>query len=223
MKRFLFIGLLATSAMTPFAQDAAAIAAQREAAEFERRMVSRMEELIQANNVQQRRIGELRDEVAALRRQLTELENKFRLSQNNAVTGNDLRKAYDKMAEMEKARTADKELILDQMKKLKEIASQPPVVITQPAPVVNTPKPTPKPEEKGKEREPEPEFAGEYYPYKIKSGDTLSAIISAYNATLKEQGKGAVTLDQVKKANPKINPNNLIVGRELKIPVPPGK
>lgn len=224
MKRLIMLALVWLATANVFAQDATALAAQREAAEFERRMVTRTEELTLANNTQQKRINELREEVGSLRRQVTELENKLRLAQNGAVTGQDLRKVYDKMGEMEKARSADKELILEQMKKLKEIASQPPVVITQAPPPVVHPKPTVKPEPE-KEKEPElvPEFTGEYFPYKIKSGDTLTAIISAYNTSLKEQGKGTVTLDQVKKANPKINPNNLLVGRELKIPVPSNK
>jgi hypothetical protein len=70
-----------------------------------------------------------------------------------------------------------------------------------------------------------PEFTGEYYPYKIKSGDSLTRIIGAYNSQLKEKGmnKAPITLDMVKKANPKLNPNNLPVGREIKIPIPPDK
>jgi len=225
MNRYLCLFLFCAAAVNPFAQDAATIAAQRESAEFERRMVSRMEELVQANNVQQRRINELREELATLRRQFVEQENRFKNSQMGAVTREDLQKVYGKMGEMEKARGSDKDVVLEQMRKLREIASQPaqPIIITQ---RVDNPRP-PRDRENVREtpRDPEPvdEFTGEYYPYKIQKGDTLLGIIQAYNAQLKQEGKGSVTLEQVKKANPKLNPNSMVVGREIKIPAPSSK
>ena len=57
----------------------------------------------------------------------------------------------------------------------------------------------------------------------MQKGDTLSGIISAYNAELKKAGKPSITLEQVKKANPKMNPDRVPVGREILIPVPQGK
>src|SRR5687767_190282 len=100
MNRYAFLLTFIWMVSPLAAQDAARIAAERESAEFERRMVARMEELIQANNLQQRRINELREEVASLRRQLTENENRFKNSQIGAVSREDLQKVYSKMGEM---------------------------------------------------------------------------------------------------------------------------
>ncbi|MGV3773461.1 MAG: LysM peptidoglycan-binding domain-containing protein [Verrucomicrobiales bacterium] len=73
----------------------------------------------------------------------------------------------------------------------------------------------------GKAKEKElPVAAGEFYPHKVGRGESLSAIIAAYNAEFKKQGKKGVTLDMVRKANPKINVNYIYVGQEILIPVP---
>ncbi len=226
MNRFVFLAFAWIASASVLSQEptsAAQIAAQRDAEERERRMTATLEELRRANSVQQVRIGELRDEIAALRRQFIELENRFKNSQIGAVTSQDVRKVYDKMAEMERARDADKKLILDQMAEIKKIASQPPVVITQAPPPRIEPRPQPK-IETPPQAEPDPqEFVGEYYPYKIQKGDTLLGIIAAYNAQFKEKGKPTITLEQVRKANPKLNPNSLMVGKEIRIPEPSEK
>jgi hypothetical protein len=223
MNRFLLPALIGIASSGAFAQDAASIAAQREAEERDRRTSSRIEGLEQSNAVQQRRINELINEVTNLRRQITDLEIRFKNSERGAVTGTDIKKIYDKMAEIERNRQADNNLIKDQFVELRKILDKPPVIIERPTPVQP---PTNTREKQPKDNPPEDapqEFTGEYYPYKVKSGDNLTKIISAYNAQLKDQGKAPITLDMVKKANPKINSNNLMVGREIKIPIPPNK
>ena len=233
MKNFVFAGLLGIASVNAFAQDAATaaqIAAQREAEEKEVRYYNQVESLQQANSIQQKRIEDLFKENASLHRQLLELDSRFKNSQIGAVNGQDLKKVYDKMAEMEKARDGDKKLILEQMNQLKEIASRPPqtIVVTPPAPVRQETRPQPRSEPAPviPEAKPEPEpqdFTGEFYPYTVKKGDMLMKVIGAYNAELKDKGKMPITLEMVKKANPKINPNNLLVGKEIRIPVPPDK
>jgi hypothetical protein len=227
MKRFLAMGFALAASAGLLAQDATHLAAQREAEERDRRMSSAMEELRQANLVQQRRINELITENGRLQRQVTDIENRFRNSQVGAVTRDDLRKVYDKMSEIEKARQADKAVIIEQINKIAELAAKAPKVIEVPAPVPSPkieskpPKSEPKPE-----KEPEagpPDNPGGYYTYTVKSGDRLMAVIKAYNDELKDKNKKPITLDQVRKANPKINPNNLQVGKEILIPVPPDK
>jgi hypothetical protein len=163
--------------------------------------------------------------VASLRRQLVEMENRFKNSQLGVATQSDIRKVYDKMAEIEKNRQADNNLVKEQFVELKKILDKPappPVIIREPAPT-----PPASTHEKSKEEEqPAPqEFTGDYFSYKIKSGDRLMQVIAAYNAEIKSQGKNKapITLDMVKKANPKLNPNNLPVGREIKIPIPPDR
>ncbi|HUS36607.1 MAG TPA: hypothetical protein VM680_14740 [Verrucomicrobiae bacterium] len=225
MYRYVMLAALSIASANLFAQDAAAIARQREAEERETRMTTMIERLQESNTVQQRRINELNNDIANLRRQLVEFENRYKNAQLGAVSQSDVRKVYDKMAEIEKNRQADNELVKSQFVELKKILDKPQVVYTPPVD---------KPRDRDRDRDRDdgnkhsrddvtplpstPDFTGEYFPYKIKSGDRLLQVISAYNVELKAQGLKPVTLDAVKKANPKMNPNNLKVGEEIKIP-----
>ena len=56
--------------------------------------------------------------------------------------------------------------------------------------------------------------------HKVETGEFLSMIIVAYNRAYKEEGLGTVTQSQVLKANPGLNPNRLLVGQKIKIPLP---
>jgi TolA-binding protein len=56
--------------------------------------------------------------------------------------------------------------------------------------------------------------------HKVEPGEFLSNIIVAYNRAYKEEGLGTVTQSQVLKANPGLNPNRLLVGQKIKIPLP---
>jgi polyhydroxyalkanoate synthesis regulator phasin len=231
MYRYVMLAALtiASANVNVFSQDAAAIAAQREAEERERRMNSLIENLQQANTVQQRRINELNNDVAALRRQLVEFENRYKNAQLGAVSQSDLRKIYDTMDKIENSRQSDNKLVKEQFQELRKILDKQPVYvppvnpITPPSHRSDREKPI-KPDGDTTTQEPQ-SFTGDYYPYTIKSGDILTRVIAAYNAQLKEKGmnKAPITLDMVKKANPKINPNNLPVGKEIKIPIPPDK
>jgi beta-glucosidase-like glycosyl hydrolase len=225
MYRYLMLAALSIASANLFAQDAATIAAQREAEERERRMTTMIERLQESNTVQQKRINDLINEVANVRRQLVEFENRYKNSQRDLVGHSDIRKVYDKMAEIEKNRQADNELVKSQFVELKRILDKPPVIV---APPVDKPRDRDRADrEDTKPREdvtplPAPQdFTGEYFPYKIKDGDRLLQVISAFNDALKAEGSTKkITLDMVKKANPKMNPNNLKVGSEIKIPKP---
>lgn len=232
MYRYVILVAIWIASANPFAQDAATIAAQREAEERERRMSAMMTRLEESNNVQQKRISDLIKEVSDLRRQLVEVETRFKNAQIGVATQSDLRKAYDKMAEIEKNRQADNNLVKEQFIELKKLLDRPPVVIPA-APTPRTERSergerdrgeTKAPRDNTSDEEPQ-QFTGDYFGYKIKSGDRLTQVIAAFNAKLKEEGKNKapITLDMVKKANPKMNPNNLVVGREIRIPVPPDR
>ena len=240
MYRYVMLAALtvASANLNVFSQDAATLARERAAEEESRRMTSLIENLQQANSAQQRRINDLYKDVADLRRQLNEFENRYKNNQLSAVSQTDIRKIYDKMGEIEKSRQADNELVKEQFKELKRLLDRPPVIIPA-APTVNNPSGRDRSGDRDRDRvgdrdskppkdnndDEAPAYNGEYFGYKIKSGDRLTQIIAAFNSRLKEEGKNKapITLDMVKKANPKMNPNNLVVGREIKIPVPPDK
>ena len=59
------------------------------------------------------------------------------------------------------------------------------------------------------------------FDHTVQSGETISAIISAYNTQLKNEGTGKrITLNSVLKANPQLNPRSIQIGQNLFIPDP---
>jgi hypothetical protein len=223
MYRHIILAALLITPANLLAQDAATLAAQREREESQRRMSTTISRLEESNLAFQRRINELANELANVRRQLIEFESRYKNAQLGAVTQSDLRKIYDTIEKVEKNRQADNELVKSQFVELKKILDKPPVIVATPPvdkPTRNIDKPqrdeiTPLPNDDP------PTFTGDYFPYTIKSGDNLLKIIGAYNEALKAEGNTKkITLDAVKKANPKMNPNNLKVGAEIKIPKP---
>jgi hypothetical protein len=216
-----------------FAQDAsqaAALAARQELAEERRLMRTEVERLNESVLQQQRTINNLANENSALQRQIVEMEQRNRAAQANAVTRKDLEKIVEALKEVDSKRVADNNVIREQIKKVAEIASRPPPTLVVPAAPIFTNPPNEiktskedKPDKAAQEDDGPPPNPRGYFTYKIQNKDTLMGIINAYNAKFKEQGKALVTLEQVKKANPKLNPNKMIVGRDVLIPIPPDK
>lgn len=153
----------------------------------------------------------LRDELAALRAENSEL--KQRLSTATAreyATRDDLRKVVEQVQEVDKRRAADAALVRE---KLEELARQLSKPVAIPPPMDPTPT---RPPGTGKKATEEATLPSEYYEYTMKEGDILSVVISEYN-----QSQGLkVRLAQVLKANPNIkDPNRIPVGTKLRIPI----
>ena len=166
-----------------------------------RRLNSAIEELLAAEVQQRKRIGEIVDEVYRLREEVVRA--------NQAVAScasvEDVKRLAKAIEEIEKKREQDKELIKDRFEELKKLYKSPPLMpeIHPPSNEASTP-------EKRVEK-PAAEMKG--YEYEVKSGDSLSIIVQAY----RKQGV-KVTMDQVIKANPGLNPNRLITGKKIFIP-----
>ena len=141
---------------------------------------------------QQKRLADLVDELQRVREDLAK-------KPSDAVTHDELNAFEKKLREVNDKREADTKLILE---KLEKLAKAPP-------PPLPLPEPTPPPETNA------PAKPVKGYEYEIKPGDYLSAIVEAYR---KEGIK--VTLDQVLKANPGLNPQKLKVGKKIIIPDP---
>jgi len=182
-------------------QTASALAADALALEWEerfRRLNGMVEELLGAQASLQKRIGTLSDEVRVARDEQGRSDTRF-------VRHDDLRKALDALAEkireLDRKREEDKKLILDELRKL----AQTPLPETSSRRVRRTePEPTPAPATVLKGRE-----------HIVKSGETLAAILAAY-----QQDGVRVTQAQVVKANPGLHPDRLTVGQKLFIPDP---
>lgn len=164
-----------------------------------KRLNAVVEELLASQATLQKRIAGLSDEIRALREEQGRNVNQY-------VRPEDLRKGLEKLAEkvreIDQKREDDRKLILEEIRKLAS------------APVPEPPARKPKPE---KEPDPTPAPAGPQkgYEYQVKSGDTVAAIVTAY-----QQSGVKVTLSQVLKANPGLNPNRLKVGQKIFIPDP---
>jgi len=173
------------------ATNAAAVAEEQYAEGRYTRLQTAVEDLQAAQVRLQKQIEGLADELQALR------EERERAAAR-AVTHDDLKKLWDRLQELERKREEDKNLILEEVRRL----AAPPVV-----------EPPPK-------RHPPAEPASgarpqKGYEYEVQKDDTLSAIVAAY------QKKGVkVTLEQVKKANPNLKPKQLHVGQKVFIPDP---
>ncbi len=179
---------------------AAALVEKQENEERFKRWNALMEDMRDAYAAQQKKINALAEEVNRLREDSIQAANK-------AATQEQLRELAEKIQEIDKKRETDKQLILAEIQKLAKL----PVAV-----------PTVRDHKSSEPKDPEP-VSENYYTYEVKSGDYLSTIIAAYNEEYKKQGKKQITLEQVKKANPGLNPNSLRVGKKINIPMPADK
>jgi len=188
------------------AQDSAAGGGAGDAEYEERykRLNAMMEDLLVAQATLQKRVSALADELQSTREEI-------RRDGRQYAQHEDLRKLAEKLSEIDRKREDDKRLILEEIRKLAEVPMAEP------------------PSRKGREsREPAKEPVREPdagagagsepqrgYEYVVKSGDTISAIVAAY-----QQSGVKVTVDQVLKANPKVDPKRIPVGKTIFIPDP---
>jgi nucleoid-associated protein YgaU len=199
-------------------------AAEIDAEDF-RRLADRVNSHDEAFDAYRNTIQELRTEVGRLRAENDRLRTQVNTPRNYA-TQEQITKLADQIREVEKNRSADKQQILDAFEKLKALPPQvvvpPPSGSSRSKPVDTGSRPqadkptTKEPPATEKPAPVAPELPGEFYEHTLAEGETLSAVIDAYN---KEHGL-KVRLAQVLKANPSIkDPKKLRQGQKLRIPV----
>ena len=198
MKRISIFLIACLLLITPtlLAQDAAAAAAKAEReAEEERykRLNSAVDDLLVVKMEQDKRIAALAREVESLREQVSK-------PSGDHASREELSKLAGKVQEIDKKREEDKELILKKIGELGKTLSTPNA--RHRAAVTDSPPADPADRGKG-------------YEYEIQSGDTLSVIVQAYRVK-----NIKVTVDQILKANPKLEPTKLRVGQKIWIPSP---
>jgi len=225
MKRALLgIGFAALiSVPTANAQDtanrAAAIADRDAAEERYKRLNSAVEDLWTARAEQDKRQNAISEELRNLRAEMSKADN------SKYATREELRSLAEKLQEIDNKRVADRKLIEDKFAELKVELRK---LLNAPAPAASRkPKPQPvsdaeeKPAEKATDKTAENGAAGQLGAWhEIGSGQTLAAIVAAYNEDLKKQGK-KTSLKMVLDANPGVKPNNLKIGQKVFIPVVP--
>jgi LysM repeat protein len=158
-------------------------------------LLSNIEELKDSLAAQQKRMGELVKEVQRLDEDTTHAHAKY-------ATREDLNSLVDKIREVDRKREEDQKLVLKEVEKLAKLRAAP--VLVEP------PQESIKPAESGKGFE-----------YRVKSGDNFGVIVKKFNDKIKaEGGRGQVTVDQLAKANPGVNPSKLKVGQKIFVPEP---
>ncbi len=164
---------------------------------------SKIETLIGTQELLLRRYNKIEQQIEALAREIQKVREESARSGASSASREELKTYVEKLADIERKRQEDKELIV---KSIRDLAKAPPA-----------PRPEPKPA-------PERVEAPATTTYKVKeSGETLGDIIKAYNAKFKEEGRGSIHLEMVLKENERLNPNVIRIGQTIRIPIPPKK
>jgi chromosome segregation ATPase len=171
-----------------------------------------------------KRVTQLNSELERVRAAVRE-DREAEVTRNaQFATREDLKALRDAIQEVDSKRASDNAKVIEVVQKeLKNIETKLAAQPVAPPPSRNRDHDREREKEKSsassKEKE-LPAVTGEFYPHKVGKGENLSTILAAYNAEFKKQGKKTVSMSQVLKANPKLNPNNIYVGQEILIPAP---
>ena len=139
----------------------------------------------------------LKSELSKFRSEVRQLRAQTATKDSAAVTRADLEGLAKSIREVDRKRIQDKDLILKEMQAL-----------LRSTPTGAKPPTAPPHSEKG-------------FDHTVEAGQTISAIIAAYNTKLKKQGaKKRITLKSVLDANPNLNPRTMRIGQSLFIPDP---
>jgi len=162
-----------------------------------------IEDLRAANALQARKIEMLTAENEKLRALLTQISVQ---SKRNFATQGDIREIQSRVEEVDRKRISDREKILVEFTKLLRKISK----IKIAAPTPTPPTPPDKPQEKPIKT----------IEHTVAKGDFLGGILAAYNEMFRKQKKGRITMTEILKANPKLDPEKIFVGRKIYIPLP---
>lgn len=208
MNRFaaplLAAALLAAPALPLVAQDAA---------EEIRRLNATTESLTEGLETLRGQIQALRQEVSQLKSENAALRQRLAGVGQDNVSRAELAKVIESVREVDTKRQSDAQLVQRQLKDLAELASKPIQVPVEP-PTKKKDKPA-EPEPAGPTNDNQPPLPKDGYEHVVASGESIGAIIQAYNQKYSLKVKTADVL----RANPKLkDPKKIFVGQKLWIP-----
>ena len=210
MKRILSLTTVLLALQLPlFAQSsntAAALADKQDAEERYNRMATDVQELQAANSSLQKKISALEDQISRLSEQLTK-------ANNNSSVHDDLKVLKDKIEEVDKKRESDKQVIQEDLKKFF-------AQVTEGLKTKPVPHSSPKGDTGSRSSDTATPASDNGFSYTVQEGDTLSAIVQAYNKKFVSQGMKKISMKQVEEANPSVNWNRLKIGQKIVIPAP---
>lgn len=182
--------LLAVPVMAP-AQDAAT-------EERLNKLSAQIDVLIEAKDVQNKKIEDLQ-------RQVNDLQGQLNKPSGNYASADDLKQVAEAVKEVDRKRQDDNERILKELEKLGKTlgggSGRRTTSSGNSSANSSTPDPTP--------------VVGPHFEYTVKSGDTLGGIVKAY-----KDKNIKITLQQVLNANPGLKPETMKVGQKIIIPAP---
>ncbi len=191
---------------------AAAIAAKEDAEDRYKRLVADLQE-VQADN------QAMHSEITSLKQEIQNLRDAQSHGPDISGIQDDLKKLAQAIQEVDKKRLEDKDAIAEQINAaVRKLESS----LGGNAPPPTIPTPHTGPQDSGKSGGTESPAVENGYSYTIQSGDTLGAVVAAYNKNYKSQGLKTITLRQAMEANPHVNWGRLKVGQKIIIPRPEG-
>ena len=201
-RRFILPGFFVLFGWSVLGQDAAGIAAKQGADERYERMSADIQSLQTANEALLSKVSALEQEVSDLRAQQAQVATSTNLQ-------DDLKELAEKIEEVDRKREEDKQAISEEIRKSiagleKSIGA---AGVSHIAPQEQSPGSEPVGAENG-------------FVYTVQEGDSLLAIIKAYNKDFKSKGLKPITLSQAMDANPKTDWNRMRVGQKIVIPRP---
>lgn len=203
------------------AQDTGAsnLVEQRYAEERYKALNATVQDLVATQDLLLKRQDDIQRQLERLEKLIEQVRGDGARAQLGFATRDDLKQVVDSVREMEKKRQDDQKVVLESISQLaKEIARTP-------APRAAEPKATPRSSEKASSASDLPDhLTNEALVHTIKGGDgNLTAIIKAYNSAFADEGRGQITQQDVVKQNPGMDPNIIVPGRTINIPIPKKK
>ena len=201
MKKFLFVVLFAALAVAPgVSQDALPpqhpMPQQNALQQQIDKLSGQIQDLLDAQALQDKRL-------TALEKTVSDLQDKVNAPQvSDSASREDLQALAKQVQEIDKKRQADRDLILKEIENLGKISAS---TSHSSRHATTTGDSTSTVPQKG-------------YEYEVRSGDTIAGIAKAY----RDQGV-KVTISDILKANPKVDPTKLAVGQKVFVPDPNAK
>lgn len=180
-------------------------------AEDVRRLNGTVEALSEGQESLRRQVRDLKEQLDKVRSENAQLRQEL-TSSRDMVTREQLNQVVEQLREVDRRRSMDAEYVKAQ---LAEIARDVDKSIAAAAKEAPRPRPSSRNSDTGTSSTPDAPLPEFMYEHSVKSGETVGAIIAAYN-----QEKGLkVTLAHVMAANPTLkDPKRLRAGQKLNIP-----
>ena len=202
--------IVVAGAATPAAGQSGSLladAARQELDDRIRRQAAEIEDLKALVNSLADGLGTLNKQVTAQNEAMKKFADAYKIVLVDYARKDDLSGITRSVKEVESNREDDKRLFLNKFEELRKLILDNPPKVIQVNSGGGASRSGSREEPRGVE-------------HRVETGETLSAIITAYTNELRKKGsKASITLDLLKQANPSLNPDRIYVGQKIFIPI----